>query len=110
MSFYAFGGAVYSKNEVLRNINGGFVWIFDYKAQRDRYVELDCELSIIGKLSALRFMHNFNAEFAERYMDRDNQDYSRIREVVHIESMYENIIKKVHGLDVHIIGGWEPDF
>lgn len=110
MSFYAYGGRANSKNEVLRKLNGGFIWIFDHETQRDRYVKLIEYLNVIEPWNALKFMYNFNVEFAEKYMEKENQEYAGICEVTHIESLYEYIIRKEFGLYVHIIGEWEPDF
>lgn len=110
MSFYAYGGKVNCKNEVLRKLNGGFVWIFDYETKRDRYVKSKDNLNVIKPWNALKFMHNFNVEFSEKYMEKSNQEYASIFEVAHIESLYEYILRKQLGLYVHIIGDWEPDF
>lgn len=110
MSFYAYGGKVDCKNEVLRKLNDGFVWIFDYETKRDKYVELKDDLNVIKPWTALKFMHNFNVEFAGKYMEKSSQEYARLCEVTHIESMYEYIIRRQLGLEVHIISEWEPDF
>ncbi len=110
MSFYAYGGKLHSKKEVLRELNGGFVWIFDSEKKRDQYVKEDSELITVKPWDAIKFMHNFNVEYAKGFMDKKSQNFADLCEIVHVESMYEHIMKKEFGYDIHIIGEWEPDF
>lgn len=110
MSFYAYGGKLHSKKEVLKELNGGFVWIFDSEKKRDQYVKEDSELITVKPWDAIKFMHNFNVEYAKGFMDKKSQNFADLCEIVHIESMYEHIMVKEFGYDVHIIGEWEPDF
>ena len=110
MAFYAYGGRLYSKKEVLGELNGGFVWIFDSEKKRNEYIKEDSELSIIKSWNAIKFMHNFNVKYAKEYMDEKRQKFANLCEIVHVESMYEYIMVKEFEYDVHITGEWEPDF
>lgn len=110
MSFYAYGGKLHSKKEVLKELNGGFVWVFDSERKRNQYVKEDSELNIIKPWNAIKFMYNFNVKYAKKYMDDRFQKVADLCEVTHVESIYEYIMAKEFDYDIHIVGELEPWF